>query len=46
MIKEYSKRLGAISPDRFQTALERLGLGDFVCASEDWQRSWIYRIKL
>jgi len=28
----YSKRLGAISPDQFQAALERLGLGDFVRA--------------
>lgn len=30
--REYSKRLGAISPDQFQAALERFGLGDFVCA--------------
>jgi aminoglycoside phosphotransferase (APT) family kinase protein len=28
----YSKRLSAISPDRFQAALERFGLGDFICA--------------
>ena len=32
MVKEYSKRLGAISPEQFQAALERLGVGDFVCA--------------
>ncbi|MBN1813746.1 MAG: aminoglycoside phosphotransferase family protein [Anaerolineae bacterium] len=32
MMKEYSKRLGAISPEQFQAALERVGLGDFVCA--------------
>jgi hygromycin-B 7''-O-kinase len=30
--KEYSKRLGAISPAQFRAALERLGLGDFVRA--------------
>jgi hygromycin-B 7''-O-kinase len=30
--REYSKRLGDISPDQFQAALERLGLGDFVRA--------------
>lgn len=30
--REYSKRLGAISPAQFRAALERLGLGDFVCA--------------
>jgi len=30
--KEYSQRLGTISPDQFQAALEWLGLGDFVCA--------------
>jgi hygromycin-B 7''-O-kinase len=30
--KEYSKRLGAISPVQFHAALERLGLGDFICA--------------
>jgi hygromycin-B 7''-O-kinase len=28
----YSRRLGAISPDQFQAALERFGLGDLVCA--------------
>lgn len=30
--REYSKRLGAISPAQFQAALERFGLGEFVCA--------------
>jgi hygromycin-B 7''-O-kinase len=31
-IQEYSKRLGVISPEQFQLALERLHLGDFVRA--------------
>ena len=30
--REYSKRLGAISPAQFQAALKRFDLGDFVCA--------------
>jgi aminoglycoside phosphotransferase (APT) family kinase protein len=29
---EYSKRLGSVSPGQFQAALERFGLGNFVCA--------------
>jgi hygromycin-B 7''-O-kinase len=30
--KEYSRRLGSIDDEQFRSALERLGLGEFVCA--------------
>src|SRR5919112_6694730 len=30
--REYSLRLGAIDDDQFRLALQRLGLGEFVCA--------------
>lgn len=32
-MEEYSKRLGVISPDQFQAALDRFGLGTFVTAA-------------
>src|SRR5215208_8330302 len=31
-MREYSKRLGRISPEQFQAALTRLGLGEYVKA--------------
>ena len=31
-MKEYSKRLGEISPEQFQAAFERVDLGDFMRA--------------
>ena len=38
--REYSPRLGAITPDQFQAALDRFGLGRFIAAEPITLGNW------